>query len=53
MIGDIKRGDIGSTSAAYATGHIGKVKVGSKEYVPFLMRIFGDCEIPYLGSDGG
>ena len=29
VIGDIKRGDIGSTSAAYAVGHIGKVKVGS------------------------
>ena len=35
VIGDIKRGDIGSTSAAYAVGHLGKVKVGSKEYVPF------------------
>ena len=29
VIGDVKRGDIGSTSTAYATGHIGKVKVGS------------------------
>ena len=29
VIGDIKRGDIGSTSAAYATGHIGKVTIGS------------------------
>ena len=35
VIGDIKRGDIGSTSAAYAVGHIGKVKVGSKTYAPF------------------
>ena len=35
VIGDIKRGDIGSTSAAYAVGHLGKVKVGNKEYVPF------------------
>ena len=25
VIGDIKRGDIGSTSSAYAVGHIGKV----------------------------
>ena len=24
VIGDIKRGDIGSTSAAYAVGHLGK-----------------------------
>ena len=29
VIGDVKRGDIGSTSAAYATGHIGRVKVGN------------------------
>ena len=28
VIGDIKRGDIGSTSAAYAVGHLGKVQVG-------------------------
>ena len=35
VIGDIKRGDIGSTSAAYATGHIGKVQVGSNTYAPF------------------
>ena len=35
VIGDIKRGDIGSTSAAYATGHLGKVKVGSNSYAPF------------------
>ena len=35
VIGDIKRGDIGSTSAAYAVGHLGKVQVGSKCYVPF------------------
>ena len=27
VIGDVKRGDIGSTSAAYATGHLGHVKV--------------------------
>ena len=27
VIGDIKRGDIGSTSAAYAVGHLGKVQV--------------------------
>ena len=50
MIGDIKRGDIGSTSAAYAVGHLGKVKVGSKEYVPFD-EDFATVN-PYLGSDG-
>ena len=32
VIGDIKRGDIGSTSTAYAVGHLGKVTVGSKQY---------------------
>ena len=30
VIGDVKRGDIGSTSAAYAVGHLGKVQVGSR-----------------------
>ena len=32
VIGDVKRGDIGSTSEAYAVGHLGKVAVGTKEY---------------------
>lgn len=35
VIGDVKRGDIGSTSAAYATGHLGKVQIGSKSYSAF------------------
>lgn len=50
VIGDIKRGDIGSTSAAYATGHLGKFKVGDHEY-----RGFDEDFItvnPYLGIDG-
>lgn len=50
IIGDIKRGDIGSTSAAYAVGHIGKVKVGSKTYAPFDEDFV--TVNPYLGSDG-
>lgn len=50
VIGDIKRGDIGSTSAAYATGHLGKVQVGSKTYVGFD-EDFATVN-PYLGSDG-
>ena len=50
VIGDIKRGDIGSTSAAYAVGHLGKVQVGSKCYVPFD-EDFATVN-PYLGSDG-
>ena len=50
VIGDIKRGDIGSTSAAYAVGHLGKVQVGSKCYVLFD-EDFATVN-PYLGSDG-
>ena len=50
VIGDIKRGDIGSTSAAYAVGHIGKVKVGSKTYSPFDEDFV--TVNPYLCSDG-
>ncbi|MEF9954464.1 MAG: orotidine-5'-phosphate decarboxylase [Clostridium sp.] len=50
VIGDVKRGDIGSTSAAYAAGHIGKVQIGSKSWAGF------DTEYitvnPYLGTDG-
>jgi orotidine-5'-phosphate decarboxylase len=50
VIGDIKRGDIGSTSAAYAVGHLGKVQVGSKTYAGFD-EDFATVN-PYLGSDG-
>lgn len=50
VIGDVKRGDIGSTSAAYANGHLGKVQVGSKSYYPFD-EDFATVN-PYLGSDG-
>jgi orotidine-5'-phosphate decarboxylase len=50
IIGDIKRGDIGSTSEAYAVGHIGKVNVGSKSYYPFDEDFI--TVNPYLGSDG-
>lgn len=50
VIGDVKRGDIGSTSAAYATAHIGKVQVGSKIFTPFG-EDFATVN-PYLGSDG-
>ncbi len=50
VIGDVKRGDIGSTSAAYAAGHLGNVQVGSKK-----LSVFDEDFItvnPYLGSDG-
>ena len=50
VIGDIKRGDIGSTSAAYANGHVGKVTVGNT-----VCRGFEEDFVtvnPYLGTDG-
>lgn len=50
VIGDIKRGDIGSTSEAYAVGHLGRVQVGSKSYAGFG-EDFATVN-PYLGSDG-
>lgn len=50
VIGDVKRGDIGSTSAAYAAGHLGKVKVG-KNICRGLDEDFITVN-PYLGSDG-
>ena len=50
VIGDVKRGDIGSTSAAYATAHLGPVQVGSQLLTPFGVD-FATVN-PYLGSDG-
>ena len=50
VIGDVKRGDIGSTSAAYATAHLGQVQVGSQLLTPFG-EDFATVN-PYLGSDG-
>ena len=50
LIGDIKRGDIGSTSDAYAVGHLGQVQVGDN-----MCRSFDEdfaTVNPYLGSDG-
>jgi orotidine-5'-phosphate decarboxylase len=50
VIGDIKRGDIGSTSSAYAVGHLGQVKVGDT-----WCRGFDEDFVtvnPYLGTDG-
>ena len=49
VIGDIKRGDIGSTSGAYATGHLGKVTVGSKSYYGFDEDFV--TINPYMGTD--
>ncbi len=50
VIGDVKRGDIGSTSKAYATAHLGKVDVGNNSYTPFE-EDFATVN-PYLGTDG-
>ena len=50
VLGDIKRGDIGSTSEAYAIGHLGKVQVGSKKIAAFDEDFI--TVNPYLGSDG-
>ena len=50
VIGDAKRGDIGSTSAAYATAHIGKVQVGSNTFSGFGTEFL--TVNPYLGTDG-
>ena len=50
VIGDVKRGDIGSTSAAYATAHLGKVQVGSNTF-PVFDTDFATIN-PYFGTDG-
>lgn len=50
VIGDVKRGDIGSTSSAYAVGHIGKVTVGTKTFSGFNTEYI--TVNPYLGTDG-
>lgn len=50
VIGDIKRGDIGSTSEAYAVGHLGRAQVGSHSFEGFG-EDFATVN-PYLGSDG-
>ena len=50
VIGDVKRGDIGSTSSAYAVGHLGKVKVGSNVCSGFNTDFI--TVNPYLGTDG-
>ena len=50
VIGDVKRGDIGSTSGAYAQGHLGHVTIGGKDYRGFE-EDFATVN-PYLGSDG-
>lgn len=50
VIGDVKRGDIGSTSAAYATAHLGTVTIGDKKFAGFD-EDFATVN-PYFGIDG-
>lgn len=50
VIGDVKRGDIGSTSAAYANAHIGSVQVGNTKLSGFHEDFI--TVNPYFGSDG-
>lgn len=50
VIGDVKRGDIGSTSTAYAIGHLGSVQIGNKKCSGFHEDII--TVNPYLGTDG-
>lgn len=50
VIGDVKRGDIGSTSEAYARAHLGRVEIGGHR-----IRVFDEdfaTVNPYLGTDG-
>ena len=49
VIGDVKRGDIGSTSAAYAVGHLGKVQVGSQKFAGFdIYRVHAQLAVRIL-----
>lgn len=50
VIGDAKRGDIGSTSAAYATAHLGHIRVGDSMHSGFGTDFL--TVNPYFGTDG-
>ena len=50
VIGDVKRGDIGSTSAAYANGHLGSVTIGNTKCKGFNEDFI--TVNPYFGIDG-
>ena len=49
VIGDIKRGDIGTTSKAYSIAHLGTVRVGNQTFKAFDTDII--TVNPYLGDD--
>ncbi len=50
VLTDGKRNDIGATMQAYTAAHLGKIKVGSQERIPFGAD--GLTVNGYLGSDG-
>ncbi|MGN8773411.1 orotidine-5'-phosphate decarboxylase [Candidatus Weimeria sp. HCP3S3_B5] len=50
VIADVKRGDIGSTSEAYARAHLGRISIG-KRTLPVFDADFATVN-PYLGTDG-
>ena len=50
VILDAKRGDIGSTAAAYSAAYLGAVKVGNTSFAPFDVDAL--TVNAYLGSDG-
>ncbi len=50
VIADVKRGDIGSTSEAYAAAHLGRIRIG-EENIPVFNADFATVN-PYLGTDG-
>lgn len=50
IIGDVKRGDIGSTSESYAIAHLGSIDVGG-ESIKIFDEDFATVN-PYLGTDG-
>jgi orotidine-5'-phosphate decarboxylase len=49
VIGDIKRGDIGSTSRAYSRAHLGITEISSKSFEAFSVDAI--TTNPYLGDD--
>ena len=50
VIGDVKRGDIGSTSESYARAHLGKTRIRGHQVRAFYEDMA--TVNPYLGSDG-
>ncbi len=49
VIGDVKRGDIGSTAEAYSSAYLGKVKIEQREQAVFDIDFI--TINPYLGQD--